>query len=63
MRQVIRRQRWLLAILALYVMLAMLYSVVNPLFEAPDEVWHYEYVRWLAEGKGCLLYTSDAADE
>ena len=52
MRQVIRRQRWLLAILALYVMLATLYSVVNPLFEAPDEVWHYEYVRWLADGKG-----------
>jgi 4-amino-4-deoxy-L-arabinose transferase-like glycosyltransferase len=35
-----------------FVLLAALYSVVNPLFEAPDEVWHYEYVRWLVEGQG-----------
>ncbi len=48
----IRRHRWLLAVLAVYVVLAGVYSVINPLFEAPDEVWHYEYVRWLAEGKG-----------
>ena len=35
-----------------YLLLAGTYSVVNPLFEAPDEIWHYEYVRWLAEGRG-----------
>jgi len=39
-------------ILALFLTLGVIYSVVNPLFEAPDEVWHYEYVRWLAEGHG-----------
>ncbi|MCB0051572.1 MAG: hypothetical protein KDE24_18730, partial [Caldilinea sp.] len=44
---------WPLAvILAAYSCLAIAYSVVVPLFEAPDEVWHYEYVRWLAEGNG-----------
>lgn len=41
---------WL--ILLVYVALAGMYSIVNPLFEAPDEVWHYEYVRWLVEGNG-----------
>jgi len=35
-----------------FVALACMYSVVNPLFEAPDEVWHYEYSRWLVEGHG-----------
>ena len=39
-------------ILLAFLLLAGAYSVVNPLFEAPDEIWHYEYVRWLAEGEG-----------
>jgi hypothetical protein len=47
------RRNWpLVLILTLFVTLASLYSVVNPLFEAPDEVWHYEYIRWLVEGRG-----------
>lgn len=44
-----RAPGWLLAI---FFLLASSYSIVNPIFEAPDEVWHYELVRWLAEGKG-----------
>ena len=45
--------RWpILLILVIYVLVAGAYSVVNPLFESPDEVWHYEYVRWLVEGQG-----------
>lgn len=39
-------------ILLAFCLLGVTYSVVNPLFEAPDEVWHYEYVRWLVEGQG-----------
>ncbi len=35
-----------------YLALAVMYSVVVPLFESPDEVWHYETVRWLAAGEG-----------
>ena len=54
------RTHWiLLVILALFAGVAVLYSVVNPLFEAPDEVWHYGYVRWLADGHG--LATADSA--
>ncbi|HHW86764.1 MAG TPA: phospholipid carrier-dependent glycosyltransferase [Chloroflexi bacterium] len=45
-----RRQQILLV--AVYLMLAVMYSAVTPLFESPDEVWHYEYIRWLAAGKG-----------
>jgi hypothetical protein len=40
------RPVWLLAV---FVGLAAFYSLMTPLFEAPDEVWHYAYVRYLAE--------------
>lgn len=44
---------WLLLPLSLlYLTLATLYNATNPLFEAPDEIWHYLYVRHLAEGRG-----------
>ena len=39
-------------ILLIYILLASTYSIINPLFESPDEVWHYEYIRWLVEGEG-----------
>ena len=32
-----------------YVCLALTYSVVNPLFESPDEFLHYEFVRYLVD--------------
>ena len=48
----LRRYSVLVLLLAAYLMMAVTYSVVNPLFESPDEIWHYEYVRWLAEGNG-----------
>lgn len=48
----LRRHQPIILILLAFMLLAGLYSVVNPLFEAPDEVWHYEYVRWLVEDNG-----------
>ena len=39
----------LLVILSLFVMLATAYSVIVPLGEAPDEVPHFTYIRYLAE--------------
>jgi 4-amino-4-deoxy-L-arabinose transferase-like glycosyltransferase len=36
--------------LALFVLLAALYSVVTPIFEASDELWHYPLVQWLSKG-------------
>ena len=41
-------KRWLYAILAIYVVLASIYSIVTPIFEASDELWHYPMVQYLA---------------
>lgn len=31
---------------------ALLYSVATPVFEAPDEIHHYEFVKYVADGHG-----------
>ncbi len=36
----------------LFALLGFLYSALTPLYEAPDEVWHDAYVRWVAGGNG-----------
>jgi 4-amino-4-deoxy-L-arabinose transferase-like glycosyltransferase len=42
--------RWgFLAILAIFLVLAIYYNISNPLFEAPDELQHAAYVVWLAD--------------
>ena len=38
------------SIVCLFVSLAVVYSIVDPLFEPPDEVLHYPYVKHLADG-------------
>ncbi|MFQ6059240.1 MAG: flippase-like domain-containing protein, partial [Anaerolineae bacterium] len=42
--------------LAAFLVLGVIYSVVNPLFEAPDEVWHFFYIKHLADGKGLPVH-------
>jgi len=44
-----RAHRPFYALLALYLLLASLYSVVTPLFEASDELWHYPMVKYIAD--------------
>ena len=39
----------LFVLLALYVVLALIYSLVTPVYEGPDEPMHYAYVRHLVE--------------
>jgi len=46
------RSRALWALLAVFFFLATTYSVVTPLYEAPDEAQHYPFVRQLAMGGG-----------
>ncbi|MBU0704282.1 MAG: DUF2142 domain-containing protein, partial [Chloroflexi bacterium] len=36
-------------------------NLVTPVFEAPDEVWHYAYVRYLAEVRTLPALTDDAS--
>jgi 4-amino-4-deoxy-L-arabinose transferase-like glycosyltransferase len=37
-------------ILIAFLVLGITYSVVTPIFEASDEVWHYPLVQWLSTG-------------
>jgi 4-amino-4-deoxy-L-arabinose transferase-like glycosyltransferase len=46
----LKRQRlFLTLILATYLLLALWSGAVNPLFEAPDEIWHYFTAQTIAE--------------
>jgi hypothetical protein len=42
----------LVAILLLFLILATLYNLTLPLYEAPDEQAHFRFVYWLASGQG-----------
>lgn len=45
-------RRIALAILVLFVLLSLVYSVITPIFEATDEVHHYPYIEHIADGNG-----------
>jgi 4-amino-4-deoxy-L-arabinose transferase-like glycosyltransferase len=49
--------RNLIFILVVFIALGVTYSVITPLFEAPDEVWHYLYVQNLTSGQGLPVLT------
>ncbi len=51
------------AIIVVYVLLALAYSVVNPLFESPDEYFHYEYVRYLIDRRDLPVMAEDQHSE
>ena len=51
----------LAVLLFLFVVLSLAYSLVTPLFEAPDEVWHYAYLRYLAEEHALPSLADDAS--
>ncbi len=47
------RQHWSIALILVgFIVLGTVYSVVTPLFEASDELWHYPFVKHLADGGG-----------
>lgn len=37
---------------AVFLVLGVIYTMAVPLFESPDEPWHYNYVRYVAQGRG-----------
>lgn len=43
------RDRKLILVLVAYLLLALAYGTVNPMFEAPDEHWHYFTAQQIAE--------------
>ena len=44
--------RGLFVILGAFLLLGGIYSLITPLFEAPDELYHYPLVKRLADGQG-----------
>lgn len=40
------------AILGAFLVLALLYNVLTPIYETPDELQHAAFVAWLADGQG-----------
>jgi 4-amino-4-deoxy-L-arabinose transferase-like glycosyltransferase len=54
-----RQRHRLVGLIVIFAGLAALYSLTTPIFEAPDEVWHYAYVRYLAEGHGLPSLADD----
>lgn len=51
----------LVGLLAAFIILVCLHSCATPLYEAPDEVWHDAYVRWLAAGNGLPAMDDNAS--
>jgi 4-amino-4-deoxy-L-arabinose transferase-like glycosyltransferase len=49
----------LLVIVVVFTALALVYSLAVPLFEGPDEIWHYAFADHLANGGGLPVF--DAA--
>jgi hypothetical protein len=47
-----RDHRALVFILIAFLALAITYSIITPIFEAGDEIWHYPFVQHLATGNG-----------
>jgi 4-amino-4-deoxy-L-arabinose transferase-like glycosyltransferase len=56
-----QERRLLYLILAAYVILASIYSIITPIFEASDELWHYPMVKYLAD-YGLSLPPQDPAN-
>lgn len=51
-QKALQREWPIVVILVAYLALGIVYGVVNPVFEAPDEPQHFFFVKHLADGKG-----------
>lgn len=51
----------LFLILVLYMSVALVYGVVTPVFEGPDEIGHVLYVKHIVEGRGIPVQTREYA--
>lgn len=55
-------ERLMLMMLVAFVLLSATYSVINPVFEAPDEVYHYPYIKHVADGRGLPVQDPEHPD-
>lgn len=49
----------LLVIIVVFIALALVYSLTVPLFEGPDEIWHYAFADHLASGGGLPVFDAN----
>lgn len=49
-------------LLAAFALLASVYSLVTPLFEGPDEIWHFAFADHLAQGRGLPVLQASGED-
>jgi hypothetical protein len=56
LRSVIRQHPGLIVVLVLYVVVAVLYGALIPIFESPDANGHYAYIHELTEGRGFPIH-------
>ncbi|RLC60910.1 MAG: hypothetical protein DRI48_11375, partial [Chloroflexi bacterium] len=55
--------RWgLAAIVVTFCLLSVVHSVVIPLFEAPDEIWHFSFIRFLATRRTLPVQPAEGKD-
>jgi hypothetical protein len=50
--RILKRHWAITSIIIAFLALGITYSVVTPIFEASDELWHYPFVKHLADGNG-----------
>ncbi|HOU13292.1 MAG TPA: glycosyltransferase family 39 protein [Anaerolineae bacterium] len=55
------KDKSLILLLAAFALLVIMHNAATPVFEAPDEIWHHAYVRWLAQGRGLPAMDNDAS--
>ena len=57
-----RRGLILVLIVAAFCLLGLIYSIAVPLFEAPDELWHFSFVRILAAERALPVQPTEGKD-
>lgn len=63
LRRVLRRLTHIGTVLVLFVILSAAYSLATPIFETPDEMAHFAYIKRLADGHGFPAAPIVVADE
>jgi len=62
MRSILSQHRAFAIVLAAFIALSIAYSITTPLFEAPDEQWHFAFVQYIAQGHGLPVQKPGQAD-
>ncbi len=62
MMQLLKEHKGLVAITIIFLILSTLFNIINPLHEAPDEIRHYRYIRYLADFQQLPVQSGEAGN-